>query len=191
MLFRSIAYAGPSGSPRGLQEQLFLDGIVLSVPACADYRDRWFAMYPQVASFLMAAGDEARRLGYAETTGGRRRYLPFARLVDVPRARAEAERQAGNLKIQGAAQEVIKAAMIRWDRWGRRKANLIVPTRLCMQIHDELLFEVETRDEAILKEVARLLIRMMRKGTEHYKVPILAEAKAGTSWGKCTEKLKL
>lgn len=185
-----IAYAGPSGSPRGLQEQLFLDGIVLSVSACADYRDRWFAMYPQVASFLVSAGDEARRLGYAETSGGRRRYLPFARLAEVPRARAEAERQAGNLKIQGAAQEVITEAMIRWDRWGRRKANQITPTTLCMQIHDELLFEVGTRDPETLSTVARLLVRMMLKNTGHFKVPILAEAKAGTNWGQ-QEKLKL
>jgi len=185
-----IAYAGPNGSPKGLQEQLFLDGITLSVAACADYRDKWFAMYPQVAAFLRAAGDEARRHGYAETAGGRRRYLPFARLSDVPRARAEAERQAGNLKIQGAAQEVIKAAMVRWDQKGRAKANKIVPTKLCMQIHDELLFEVGTTNPVKIKKVARYLVDLMLENTSHYKVPILAEAKAGADWG-AQEKVKL
>ena len=178
-----IAYAGPGGSPRGLQEQLFLDGIVLPVEACADYRDRWFEMYPRVAAFLRAAGDEARRYGYASTAGGRRRYLPFARLNDVPRARAEAERQAGNVNIQGRAQEVIKGSMVRWDKSYREKVNRIAPTKLCMQIHDELLFEVGTRDSKILCRVADRIIRMMLAGTEHFAVPILAEAKAGTDWG--------
>jgi len=185
-----IAYAGPNGSPRGLQEQLFLDGITLSVEACAQYRDRWFAMYPRVAAFLRAAGDEARRHGYAQTVGGRRRFLPFARLTDVPRARAEAERQAGNLKIQGYAQEVIKASMIRWDRWGRRKTNAVAPTKLCMQIHDSLVLEVGTTKPKKIAEVARIVLRMMLKGNEHFKVPILAEAKAGADWGNL-EKLKL
>lgn len=185
-----IAYAGPSGSPRGLQEQLFLDGITLSVEACADYRDRWFEMYPQVASFLRAAGDEARRFGYAETGGGRRRYLPFARLSEVPRARAEAERQAGNLKIQGRAQEVITDAMIRWDRWGRRKTNAICETLLCMQIHDSLLFQAATTSRKKLTEVARIIHRMMLKGTEDIVVPILADAKFGADWGNM-EKLEL
>jgi len=185
-----IAYAGPNGSPKGLQEQLFLDGITLSVQACADYRDRWFAMYPDVARFLRNAGDEARRNGYAETSGGRRRYLPFARLSDVPRVRAESERQAGNLKIQGAAQEVIKAAMVRWDQKGRAGANAIVPTKLCMQIHDELLFEVGTVDPIRLKRVSRYLVDLMLEDTAHFKVPILAEAKAGRDWGS-QEKVKL
>lgn len=185
-----IAYAGPNGSPKGLQEQLFLDGITLSVQACADYRDKWFGMYPDVARFLRMAGDEARRNGYAETSGGRRRYLPFARLAEVPRVRAESERQAGNLKIQGAAQEVIKAAMVRWDQKGRAGANAIVPTKLCMQIHDELLFEVGTVDPKRLKRVSRYLVDLMLEGTDHYKVPILAEAKAGKDWGS-QEKVKL
>lgn len=185
-----IAYAGPNGSPKGLQEQLFLDGITLSVQACAEYRDRWFEMYPGVAAFLRQAGDEARRTGFVRTSGGRIRYLPFARLADVPRARAEAERQAGNLKIQGAAQEVIKAAMARWDRWGRRKTNAIAPTKLCMQIHDSLLLEVGTTNKRKITEVAQVVLRMMRKGTENFKVPVLAEAKCGTDWGNL-EKMKL
>lgn len=185
-----IAYAGPNGSPKGLQEQLFLDGITLSVQACADYRDRWFGMYPDVARFLRLAGDEARRNGYAETSGGRRRYLPFARLAEVPRVRAESERQAGNLKIQGASQEVIKAAMVRWDQKGSAGANKIVPTKLCMQIHDELLFEVATVDPILLKRVSRYLVDLMLEETSHFKVPILAEAKAGRDWGS-QEKVKL
>lgn len=184
-----IAYAGPNGSPRGLQEQLFLDGITLTVNECAAYRDQWFAMYPKVAKFLREAGDEARLKGYAQTTGGRIRYLPFARLAEVPRARAEAERQAGNLKIQGAAQEVIKHAMILWDREYRDRVNKIAPTRLCMQIHDELMFET-VEEPKKLKRVARLLVEMMLSDTEHYRVPILAEAKAGRDWG-AQEKLAL
>lgn len=80
--------------------------------------------------------------------------------------------------------------MVRWDRWGRRKTNAIAPTKLCMQIHDSLLLEVATTSKRKIVEVARVVMRMMLKGTEHFKVPILAEAKYGTDWGNL-EKMKL
>jgi len=80
--------------------------------------------------------------------------------------------------------------MIRWDRWGRRKTNAVAPTKLCMQIHDSLVLEVGTTKPKKIAEVARIVLRMMLKGNEHFKVPILAEAKAGADWGNL-EKLKL
>ena len=80
--------------------------------------------------------------------------------------------------------------MIRWDRWGRRKTNAVAPTTLCMQIHDSLVLEVGTTNKKKIAEVARIVLRMMLKGNEHFKVPILAEAKAGSDWGNL-EKLKL
>ena len=80
--------------------------------------------------------------------------------------------------------------MARWDRWGRRKTNAIAPTKLCMQIHDSLLLEVGTTNKRKITEVARVVLRMMLKGTEHFKVPILAEAKCGVDWGNL-EKMKL
>lgn len=80
--------------------------------------------------------------------------------------------------------------MTRWDRWGRRKTNAIAPTKLCMQIHDSLLLEVATTKSKKIIEVARVVLRMMLKGNDHFKVPILAEAKAGADWGNL-EKLKL
>ena len=80
--------------------------------------------------------------------------------------------------------------MVRWDQKGRAGANAIVPTKLCMQIHDELLFEVATVDPPLLKRVSRYLVDLMLEETSHFKVPILAEAKAGRDWGS-QEKVKL
>lgn len=80
--------------------------------------------------------------------------------------------------------------MVRWDQKGRAKANRIVPTKLCMQIHDELLFEVGSTNPIKIKKVARYLVDLMLENTSHYKVPILAEAKAGLDWGS-QDKVKL
>lgn len=180
-----VLYAGPIGSPAGLREQLFLDGITLSEDECRRYRDAWFALYPGVARYLSNKHEEARRLAYVSTSGGRRRYLPLARVDAVPSARNEAFRQAGNHPIQGGAGEVIKRAMVRWDREYRERANRMTEVRLCMQIHDELLFLVRGEPESTkARRAARLVVEMLEADSRAYRVPIVAEAKVGNRWGE-------
>lgn len=174
-------------SGKTLEEQLALNGVFMNGQ---ELIDAWFDRYRGAYVYLDRKASEARRTGFVSTSGGRRRYLPFARLSAVRRAQAEAERQAGNHGIQGGAQEVVKPAQIRWDREYRKRANRIAPTRLLMQIHDELLFETKLSTPRALREVARLLVEMMTRDSGRYRVPILAEAKVGRTWAT-QEKLAL
>jgi DNA polymerase-1 len=104
----------------------------------------------------------------------------------VRRAQAEAFRQGGNHPIQGGAQEVVKWAMVRWDRKYRGLVNTHIPCKLLMQIHDELLFEIAVpkHDPDRVRWAADMLIRMMTEDSPKYRVPILAEAKIGRSWAE-------
>ena len=121
---------------------------------------------------------EARRTGYTETILGRRRYLPDL-TSDNRQRREAAERMALNAPIQGSAADIIKVAMLRVDA-ALREAGLT--TRLLLQVHDELIFEVKAADADKLIGVAR---RVMEKASEpaiQFSVPIHVDAKAADNW---------
>ena len=138
----------------------------------AAYIEGYFARYPQVRAYMEAATARARELGYAETLYGRRRTIPN---LDASNQgdRAQAERIAVNTPIQGTAADLIKLAMIAVDR-------LLVgaPTRMLLQVHDELVFETPA---ATVAEVAPQLTAAM-EGVATLRVPLKVEWGAGPSW---------
>ena len=118
--------------------------------------------------------ETARERGYVETVFGRRLYLPEIRSPNGPR-RAGAERAAINAPMQGTAADLIKMSMnavqAALDAQGRR-------TRMIMQVHDELVFEVPLDEVDWLRhEVPRLMA-----GVAHLKVPLVAEVGVGPNW---------
>ena len=153
----------------GLARQL---GIERS--AAQEYVDLYFARYPGVKAFMESTREQARENGFVETLFGRRLYLPDIKARN-PQIRAAAERTAINAPMQGTAADIIKRAMLAVDDW---IANKRPPVRMLMQVHDELVFEVETA--AI--DTAGGQIRRLMEGAAELKVPLLVDIGVGDNW---------
>ncbi|KAL1522953.1 hypothetical protein AB1Y20_017917 [Prymnesium parvum] len=113
-------------------------------------RSEFLRSFPKLEHFQEVLRQQARQHGAVTTIGGRKRFLPHIRSADALE-RAKAERQAVNSVIQGSAADIVKEAMIRCT--AALRANGI-GARLCAQLHDEMLLEV---DEASVLSAARLV----------------------------------
>ena len=107
-----------------------------------EYIERYFARYPGVRAYMDATRAQAAEQGFVETIFGRRLYLPEINASNAMRRQA-AERTAINAPMQGTAADIIKRAMIAVDRW---LAGAGIGAVMIMQVHDELVFEVDERD---------------------------------------------
>jgi DNA polymerase I len=144
--------------------------------AAKDYIERYFARFAGVKRYMDQTKASAAEMGYVETWFGRRIYLPEIKGGSGPR-RAGAERQAINAPMQGTAADLIKLAMIAVqgaiDR--ERKA-----TKVIMQVHDELVFEVPDAEvDWVRTEVPKLMA-----GVAQFSVPLLSEVGVGPNWDK-------
>ena len=142
--------------------------------AATAYIERYFARYPGVKRYMDETRASARDQGYVETLFGRRVHLPDIKAGGGPR-RAAAERQAINAPMQGTAADLIKLAMIavqaRLDEGGRA-------TRMIMQVHDELVFEVPEAELAWARdEVPKIMA-----GVATLAVPLVADVGVGANW---------
>jgi DNA polymerase I len=136
--------------------------------------DEYFARFGGVRDYLRGIVDDARRTGYTETILGRRRYLPD--LTSDNRQRREmAERMALNAPIQGSAADVIKVAMLKVDD-ALRSAGL--RSRMLLQVHDELVFEVADGERAALESLAR----EQMAAAAQLSVPLEVSVGIGSSW---------
>jgi DNA polymerase-1 len=115
-----------------------------------------------------------RKNGYVETVTGRRRYLPDINSSNGT-IRGSAERNAINMPIQGTAADMIKIAMARIHRELRESG---LQTKLLLQVHDELLFELKRNEEADV----RSLVENHMKNAIPLEVPILVEMGTGDNW---------
>jgi DNA polymerase-1 len=136
--------------------------------------DRYFTRYPGVAKYMERTREQAKRQGFVETVFGRRLWLPEINSPNGPR-RGAAERAAINAPMQGTAADLIKLAMIAVHGWLLRER---LATRLIMQVHDELVFEVPQGEVDAVREQVPLLM----SGVAELKVPLLAEVGVGENW---------
>lgn len=158
--------------PRALAQQ-----TGLSLEAARDFIAKYFALFAGLKAYIEEVKVLARSLGYVETLGHRRRYLPdlFAGIATL---RAAAERMAVNTPMQGTAAELMKIAMIRvYNRLQTLKHD---EARLLLQVHDELVLEVTTRS---VKKVARIVKQEMEQALV-LSVPLLADVAIGDNWGE-------
>jgi len=138
--------------------------------------DEYFEQFGGIRDYLYAVVDQARKDGYTETVLGRRRYLPD--LTSDNRQRREmAERMALNAPIQGSAADVIKVAMLRVDQALREEG---LRSRMLLQVHDELVFEVAPGELDPLRD---LVTRTMR-GAFQLRVPLEVSFGTGRSWAE-------
>lgn len=136
--------------------------------------DEYFETFGGIRDYLGGVVDEARRTGFTETIMGRRRYLPD--LTSDNRMRREtAERMALNAPIQGSAADLIKVAMLRTSK-ALDEAGL--RSRMLLQVHDELVFEVAAGEQDALES----LVREQMAGAADLTVPLDVSVGTGRSW---------
>lgn len=139
-----------------------------------EYMDVYFARYPGVQGFMETTREQARDQGYVETLFGRRLYLPDINASNMMR-RQGAERAAINAPMQGTAADIIKIAMVRVDKWLQEAKQ---GARMVMQVHDELVLEVE---EPRLSVVSDAVIKHMSSATS-LDVPLVVDVGHGPDW---------
>ena len=140
------------------------------------YMDSYFAKYHGVREYMTRVVEQAKADGYVTTLFGRRRDLPELKSSNF-NLRSFGERVALNMPIQGTAADIIKAAMVRVD--ARMRAEHL-QARLLLQVHDELIVECP-KEEA--ETVRGILVEEMEHVVD-YRVPLLVDAKIGTSWAE-------
>ena len=156
-------------SPFGLAAQL---GIPQTEARA--YIDRYFARYQGVQAFIEKTLEATRRDGFVRTLFGRLRPIPDIESRNA-NARGFAERTAVNTPLQGTAADLIKLAMIALDR---KLAERKLKTRMVLQVHDELLFDVP-KDET---EEIEQLVREEMEGVVKLNVPLVADLGFGPNW---------
>jgi DNA polymerase-1 len=115
----------------------------------------YFKEFPKVKEYMDQVIEQARKDGFVSTLLGRRRYLRNINSKNYT-MRGFDERNAINAPIQGSAADIIKVAMIRVHQW--MKENQL-KSRMLIQVHDELVFEVHKEEEEIMKERVSTLMR--------------------------------
>ncbi|MBR1920673.1 MAG: DNA polymerase I, partial [Kiritimatiellae bacterium] len=148
--------------------------LKVSRKEAADLIEAYFKLYPAVRDYMASSVAKAREKGYAETVLGRRRTLRDINSRNAT-ARQAAERDAMNTPIQGSAADLIKVAMVKVDRALRAAA---LKTRMVLQIHDELVFDVPRDEVERVKEIVR---REMTTALD-FGVPLDVGIGVGDNW---------
>jgi DNA polymerase-1 len=142
--------------------------------AAAAYIDKYFQRYPGVKTYMDETKLSAKSKGYVETVFGRRLYLPEINSPNGPR-RSGAERAAINAPMQGTAADLIKLSMVKVQQVLDAEHR---GTKMIMQVHDELVFEVPVAEqEWVRTEIPRLMASVAQ-----LKVPLLSEIGMGINW---------
>ncbi|MCL9684508.1 DNA polymerase I [Legionella maioricensis] len=139
------------------------------------YIDTYFHRYPGVLEYMERTRKQAHQSGYVETLFGRRLYLPEINARNMMRQKA-AERMAINAPMQGTAADIIKKSMLAIADWQHSQENPQV--NMIMQVHDELVFEVQ--EEAI--ESSKGIIRNLMEQTVKLSVPLVVSIGVGPNW---------
>ena len=141
----------------------------------ARFIETYFAKYPGISEYLEGVKAKTRECQYVETVMGRRRYMPDINASNF-NVRGAAERMAINMPIQGTAADIMKLAMVKvQDRLEREKMR----TKMLLQVHDELVFEVPQQELDFLHE----LVLEEMPAAHPLDVSLKVDAKWGYTWG--------
>jgi DNA polymerase-1 len=139
----------------------------------AEIIENYFEQYPAVKACIDGIIETARNKGYVETISGRRRHIRDINTANGT-VRAAAERYAINAPIQGSAADLIKIAMIRiLDMLKTKKAK----TRLLLQVHDELVFELHKDEHNLIEDIRKLMCEALP-----LSVPVIVDCGTGNNW---------
>ena len=171
---RSRAKAVNFGIVYGISDYGLSRDLKITRAEAKAYIERYFQRYAGVRNYIDSVIEQARRDGYVTTLLQRRRYLPNINSRNY-NLRSFAERTAVNTPIQGSAADQIKLAMVNIDRRLREEG---FASKMILQVHDELIFEVY---ESELASLVSLVREEMEKAIE-LLVPLRVDIKVGTNW---------
>lgn len=138
--------------------------------------DQYFALYPNIKTFMDKMIAEAREKGYTKTIMNRKRYLPDLHSQNK-QVKQAAERIAINSPIQGSAADLIKVAMINLSRQMKQRK---LQSKMILQVHDELLFECPPAE----KEEMNDLVKQEMEGVYQFSVPLIVDMGWGHNWNE-------
>jgi DNA polymerase-1 len=162
------------GLAYGLSSYGLAAQLDLTPPAAQDLMDRYFERFGGIRDYLKTVVEEARKVGYTETVMGRRRYLPDL-MSDNRQRREVAERMALNAPIQGSAADIIKLAMLNVQKALEEGG---FTSRLLLQVHDELILEIISKEEEAVTE----LVRREMGNAFPLKAPLNVGIGVGKNW---------
>jgi DNA polymerase-1 len=136
----------------------------------------YFEKYPGVREYIETTKNQARELGYVQTVMGRRRYIPEIKSPNG-QVRQAAERMAINMPVQGTSADIIKIAMVNLHREMERSS---LRSKMTLQVHDELLFEVPPEETDRMKELVSGIMPQSLK----LSVPLKIDIKLGKNWAE-------
>ena len=139
-----------------------------------EFIDKYFETYPKVKEYMNNEVEFVTQNGYVETAFGRKRYLASELQSSNYQIREFAQRAAINQPLQGTAADLIKIAMIRVD-----KAIAGMKTKMIMQVHDELVFEVPKEE---LEQLKSIILDCMALKDQNLKIPLDVDINYGSSW---------
>jgi DNA polymerase-1 len=171
---RRQAKAVNFGIVYGISDYGLSQNIGISRKAAKQFIETYFQEFPGVKKYIDGSVESAKEQGYVETISHRRRYLPDIHSSSF-NLRSFAERTAMNTPIQGSAADIIKIAMINMQN-ELEKRNL--KTRMLLQVHDELIFEVPDEEMTLIKE----LVPSIMDSAMQLDVPLKVEASWGNTW---------
>ncbi|MEK7158765.1 MAG: DNA polymerase I [Patescibacteria group bacterium] len=151
-------------------------GADISHQEARAFIEAYFTLFSGVKTYLEDTKAFARKTGYVETFFGRRRPIPEIR-SGVPQIRRAAERMAINMPVQGTEADIVKLAMI---EIARVLPKISPRTKMLLQVHDELVFEVPNADVGKVSDVVKDIMEQVI----HLEVPLEADLHTGKNWGE-------
>jgi DNA polymerase-1 len=166
----------------GMGVNALREGLKSTRAEAQEFYEQYFEAFPRLSAYIEDIKSIAAKQGYVETHFGRRRYFDGIK-SPIPFIRAAAERMAINAPMQGTQADIVKLAMVRIDALFK-KGGHHDGAHLLLQVHDELVFEIE---EEKVKELAPQIKEIMEgivTTEETGGIPFLAEGKIGPNWGE-------
>ncbi|MBR3693586.1 MAG: DNA polymerase I, partial [Erysipelotrichales bacterium] len=173
-LMRRSAKAVNFGIVYGISDFGLASQIGSSRKEAALFIERYYEAYPHIQEYMESIANECKEKGYVSTLSNRRRYLPDINSSHYT-VREAAKRAAMNAPIQGSAADLIKIAMVNIAQTMQEKK---LASKMILQVHDELIFEVPSHEVEIMSTVIK---EGMEKAME-LSVPLVAEVKMGSNW---------
>lgn len=150
-----------------------------------EFYNQYFEAFPRLAAYIDEVKARAAKDGYVTTYFGRRRYFDGIAST-IPFVRAAAERMAVNAPMQGTQADIVKLAMVRITNYFKEQ-NANDGAHLLLQVHDELVFEIEEGRVAALAPKIREIMEGIVPEGERRGIPFIADCEVGDNWGEMTK----
>ncbi len=173
---RRLAKTVNFGVIYGMSDYGLEQATELSRQEAAQFITAYFEKYPGIKEYLESTKDEVRKSGYVQTILGRKRFIPEINSSNR-QVREAAERMAINMPVQGTSADIIKVAMI---NLAREMSQQKLRSKMLLQVHDELIFEVPEEEMEIMRE----LVPEIMSTALVLSVPLKVDLKTGRNWGE-------